>query len=219
MTKHTISPLEKTLNAWALVLIIWSVYRTKFMLPAWLDEFVIKPLVFITPVYIFFQKVEPKAFLEAIWLNTNNLKKNLILSVVLGLFFAATIAFSRYTQTGVMPRILGNLSTAGFATALAITFATAVSEEILSRGFVVKRLYESSQNFFSSVFLGSVLFLILHIPIIMTNYKLTGSYLLIFMATEFFLSLINSIVFLEQKSLIPPILIHAFYNIAILMYI
>jgi membrane protease YdiL (CAAX protease family) len=100
-----------------------------------------------------------------------------------------------------------------------ITFATAITEEIFARGFILKRLYEEWGNSYSAAFFSSLLFLIIHIPILITNLKLSGNLLLLFFATDFILSLVNSFVFLERKSLVAPILIHALYNIAILFYL
>ena len=44
--KENVSPLQKSLNVWAIILILWSIYRANFgtSLPTWLDEFLVKPL-------------------------------------------------------------------------------------------------------------------------------------------------------------------------------
>jgi membrane protease YdiL (CAAX protease family) len=97
--------------------------------------------------------------------------------------------------------------------------ATGISEEILSRGFVLKRLYEDSKNILTSSFFASILFFFLHVPILFTNIKLTGNLLLFFMVTDIILSLFNSFVFLIRKSLFLPIFIHALYNITLLLFI
>lgn len=216
--KHKVSPLEKTLNTWAIILIIWSIYRTKFSLPIWADEFVAKPLIFLLPVYIYIKREEAGAILQNIWFKTKNLAGDISMSILIGVFFAATILFARFVQSGGAVQS-ETLQENGILLTLLIILATAVSEEVLSRGFVLKRLFESSHNIYSSSFLGSILFVIMHIPIIMTNYNLSGSLILIFLSTEFFLSLVNSFVFLDRKSLLPVILIHAFYNLAIIMYV
>jgi len=93
--------------------------------------------------------------------------------------------------------------------------ATGITEEILSRGFVLKKLYEQSKNVYSSTFFASVLFFFLHVPILFANPRINGTMLLMFMTTDLLLSMINGIIFLEKKSLTAPILIHAFYNIII----
>ncbi|KXK10828.1 MAG: hypothetical protein UZ22_OP11002000589 [Microgenomates bacterium OLB23] len=62
------STIQRVLNVWAIVLIIWSIYRTKLALPEWFDELIAKPLVFVLPVYYSIIKYEQKPFFEQIWL-------------------------------------------------------------------------------------------------------------------------------------------------------
>jgi membrane protease YdiL (CAAX protease family) len=96
---------------------------------------------------------------------------------------------------------------------------TGISEEILSRGFVLKWLYAESKNIYTASFFASILFFFLHVPILFTNLKLTGNLLLMFMAMDMILSLVNSFVFLERKNLVLPILIHTFYNLSIILFL
>jgi len=221
MKKKPVSPTQKVLNLWAVILIIWSVYRAKFFMPEWFDEFIAKPLVFVLPVYLYIKKVEKKDFLPSILLTTKNIFKDIYLAIIIGFVFALSAFFSNYLKHGgflfnatVIYSTSQKLSTYFF-----IASATGFSEEILSRGFILKRLYEESGNLYTSSFISSILFFILHIPILFTNLKLTGGLLLLFMITDLILSLANSFIFLERKSLILPILIHAFYNLAVILYV
>ena len=93
--------------------------------------------------------------------------------------------------------------------------ATGITEEILSRGFVLKKLYEESKNIYTASFFASILFFFLHVPILFANTKITGGMLLMFMTTDMLLSMVNGLIFLQKKSLVIPIFIHAFYNIII----
>ena len=62
--KQKTSPTQKALNVWAIVLIIWALYRAKFRtdLPIWFDEFIAKPAVFILPIYYYISRYEKKNF-------------------------------------------------------------------------------------------------------------------------------------------------------------
>lgn len=220
MSKKPLSPTQRVLNLWAIILIVWSIYRSKFSFPEWFDEFIAKPLVFVLPVYLYIKKVERKKFFPSLWLTTKNIFKEIYLGIFIGFVFVVSAFLSNYIKHGDLfftsPVALTwqNLLTIFFT-----PFATGFSEEILSRGFILKRLYEESKNLYNSVFLSSVLFFILHIPILFTNLKLTGNLLLFFMTTDFILSLANSFIFLERKNLILPILVHAFYNLAVALYL
>ncbi len=212
-----VSTLQRVLNVWAIVLIIWSVYRTKLLLPEWFDELIAKPLVFILPVYYSIKHFEQKPFFQQIWLKKKTILTDTYTGVFVGLIFIVAAFFSNYIRLGNLSFIEGVLNT-NLVVAGILTLATAISEEILSRGFILKRLYEESSNMYSSSLIASTLFLVLHIPILFTIPNLSGSLLLLFLATDFILSLVNSFIFLDRKSLLAPILIHAFYNFAILFY-
>ena len=98
-----------------------------------------------------------------------------------------------------------------------ISFASSFTEEALSRGFVLKRMYEESRNPFTAIFFSSFLFFFLHIPILFTS-NLYGIDLLKVMMTDLLLSFAVSFAYLERKSLLVPILIHAFYNLSIYLF-
>ena len=63
MKDKKVTPTQKALNLWAVILIVWSVYRTYFKLPEWFDEFVAKPVVFVLPVLVYIKSVEKKEIL------------------------------------------------------------------------------------------------------------------------------------------------------------
>ena len=215
--KKAVTPTQKALNLWAVILIVWSVYRTYFKLPEWFDEFVAKPAVFVLPVFVYIKWVEKKEILSSLYLN-KNLKvflKEFFISLGIGslLLLTALIAvYLRFKKIGLFGHFPGfNQLTLIFITAL----ATGITEEILSRGFVLKRLYEESKNVYSSTFFASILFFFLHVPILFASSKINGSMLLVFMVTDLLLSMVTGLIMIQRKSLTVPILIHAFYNVVV----
>lgn len=218
MMGRKIPKIQQVLNLYGLILFLWSIYRWKLGFPTWFDEFIAKPIVFVLPVYIFITHIEKKGFVNDIWLKTKDFLGDLAISGFLGVTFVGSALFANYIRTGSLD-ISPDLASGGLLLAILIPFATAISEEILARGFILKRFFEDSGNVYISAFNASVLFLILHIPILFTIPDLRGSLLIMFLATDFILGLVNSFVYLDRKSLVAPILIHAFYNIAILLYI
>ena len=76
--KKPITPTQRMLNMWAIILILWSVYRTYYgtELPIWFDEFVAKPLIFIFPLVVYIQKIEKKAFLASIDFKLKGIKSD-----------------------------------------------------------------------------------------------------------------------------------------------
>jgi membrane protease YdiL (CAAX protease family) len=215
--KKKITSTQKALNLWAVILIIWSIYRTYFKLPEWFDEFFAKPLVFVLPVLIYIRSVEKKEILSSLFINKNfkSFIKEFFISFGVGLillFTALLSVYLRFKKVG----LFGHFPEFNqFGLIILTALATGITEEILSRGFVLKRLYEESKNAYSSSFFASILFFFLHVPILFTNNKISGNILLMFMATDLLLSMVSGLIMIQRKSLTVPILIHAFYNVVV----
>jgi membrane protease YdiL (CAAX protease family) len=212
--KQKTSPVQKILNLWAIILIVWAFYRAKLQMPAWFDEFIAKPLVFVLPVYYYIIKREKLNFFEGIGFYRKRIAKDFVIGTIIGLAIITTLILTLVLQNKKLsPPLSGQLLILA-----AISFAAAVSEEILSRGFVLKRLYQDSKNKFSASFLASILYFFLHIPILFTNPNLTQHILLLYMVIEIIFSFIISLIFLDYGLLIA-ILIHFFYSFALSLLI
>lgn len=219
--KQKSSPLQKALNIWAIILIVWSVYRAQFKvdLPIWFDEFIAKPLIFILPVYYYIRQIEKRDFFSGIELHFKKIKEDVLLGLAIGLiFFASVLLSSLFNSSKTMGVNLKDWSFYYLIFYLLLSFATSISEEVLSRGFVLKRLYEDSRNIFSASFFGSILFFFLHVPILFTNDKIVGTMLLRVLTTDLILSFAISLIFIQRRSLIIPIIIHTFYNFSIYLF-
>jgi len=67
--------------------------------------------------------------------------------------------------------------------------------------------------------LGTILFVLLHVPILVTTLKLHGVTLVLFFVTDFVLGLANSLLFYNTRSLVAPILVHLFWNMTVALYL
>lgn len=218
MADKQVSPTQRVLNVWAVILIIWSIYRANLHLPEWFDEFIAKPTVFILPVFYYISVVEKKEFFSSLWFSTKKIFGDIVWATIIGSVFFGSILFANFLKAKQIG-FNGSYGLLQLILIILMALATAASEEILSRGFVLKRLYEDSKNIYTSSFFASVLFFFLHVPMLFTNIRFTGNLILLFMATDMILSLVNSFAFLQRRSLIVPILIHAFYNLSIILFI
>lgn len=215
--KEKTSPVQKALNLWAMILIVWAIYRAKFTMPEVFDEFIAKPLVFVLPVIYYIKNIDKKPIFKSLYLNfkINIIIRDLFHSLLVGGAFAVAIFLAFYIREKKII-LLDNFPGISYFLVMFFTaLATGLTEEILSRGFILKKLYEESKNIYSSTFFASVLFFFLHVPMLFTDPKINGSILLMFMTIDLLLSMINGIIFLWRKSLIAPILIHTFYNLII----
>jgi len=68
-------------------------------------------------------------------------------------------------------------------------------------------------------FFSSLLFLLLHLPIVFFVLKFSGLTLVIYLFSVFVLSLVNCFLFRLRGSLLAPLLVHAFWNMTIALYL
>jgi membrane protease YdiL (CAAX protease family) len=210
--------LEPIYHIWGWILLVWSLYRYFFKLPEWLDEFVAKPLVFVFPV-LWYVLVKEKRRLESIGLTGKNFFNSVYIGLGFGMVFAieGVIAHTmKYGKMDVNP--IAAFQQYGFFL-IVLSAATAICEEILSRGFIFNRIYEKTKNLPYAAFIGSILFVLLHVPILVTSTKLVGMTLILFIVTDFVLAYANSVLFITTGSLIAPILVHIFWNMTVSLYL
>jgi len=220
--KESVSSSQKALNIWAIILIMWSIYRANFgvSLPIWMDEFIVKPLFFILPVVWYITQKEKKDFFKRVELHFKTFFPDIGLGIIFGTLFLLVGYFGSFLKTNSLPHFsMNQFFSVSALSLLGIAFATSTSEEILSRGFVLKHLYEESKNFTHAILISSVLFFFLHIPILFTTEHITGLMLLQVMATDLALSMVVSFLYLKRKSLLLPIIIHMFYILSLTLFV
>ena len=213
--------LKHIYNLWAVILIIWAVYRVYVpVMPEWVDELISKPLVFVGPILWYVARIEHRP-LSSIGITRGNLGRDIKIGLGFGMVFALegivanAIKHGQLSFAPVIP-----VEGFGIMMAVILSVATAVSEEILSRGFVFGRLLEYYQNnLVKASSIGAILFLLLHVPIMFTSLKLTGSTLAIFILTDVIIAFATSILYSETKTLTVPILVHAFWNMTVALYL
>ncbi len=219
--KQEVSPVQKVLNTWAIVLILWSAYRVYFgtELPIWFDELIAKPLIFLIPIYLYITHFERKNLLKSLDLWNKETRSGVLFGGAVGGLFLL-IGGIIYTLSHPLSPSSFSLHILGTVLGyIAIAFATSFSEELLSRGFVLKRLYEESKHSWMSVLFASFLFFFLHIPMLLTHPDLQGSVLLQVMMTDILLSLTVSTLYLYKRSVWTPIVIHACYSLSLYLFL
>lgn len=194
-------------------------YRYYFHLPEWTDEFIVKPLVFVLPVLWYVRRVE-KRNLESIGLTGKNFFSSMYIGLGLGFLFAIEgIAANaiKYGQLQIIP--IEAFKQYGLGFMILLSMATAVSEEILNRGLLFRRILEDKKSVPYAALLSTAMFAVLHIPILVTSLKLQGLTLALFFMTDIVLGLANSLLYYNTGSLVAPILVHIFWNMTVAMYL
>lgn len=217
--QSVIDRTESTYHVWGWIVLLWAFYRYFFRFPEWVDEFVFKPLVFVAPVLMFVITRE-KRKLDSLGLTNKNLFQSLYIGLGFGFIFGLEgIAANaiKYGRLQITP--IDAFAQYGMGMLLLLSTATAFSEEVLSRGFVFTRLLEGKKGLLTSAFLSTLMFVVLHIPILAFSLKLQGSALLLFFITDFVLGFANALLLYNTGSLVAPILVHIFWNMTVALYL
>jgi membrane protease YdiL (CAAX protease family) len=210
---------EWVFQFWAWQLLVWSLYRYFFKFPEPIDEFIVKPIVFILPVLFFVWRKEKRSF-STIGITMHNFTQSILIGLGFGLLFSGEAMFANIMKYGSLtisatPAVVQN----GIPLLVVLSLATAISEEVLSRGFFFSRLFESTKNMLYSALMSTLLFVAFHIPILLTSLKFQGTTLILFFLTSFILGLTNSFMYHKNRSLVAPILIHLFWNMTVSVFL
>ena len=221
-TPHTQpgTSLEPIFQMWGWILLVWSLYRYFLQgTPEWVDEFIAKPLVFVVPVLWYVYKKEKRTIASL-----GITKKKFFSSFYIGLGFGVIFALEglvvnalKYGSLQIQP--IQSFVQYGLISLLVFSLATGFTEELLNRGFLFGRLYEKTKNLGYAAFLSTTLFVLLHVPILVTSLKLQGPILVLFFITNFILGLVNSLLYFNTGSLVAPILVHVFWNMTVALYL
>lgn len=217
--KEQLSPLEPVYRVWGWVLLVWALYRYYIRLPEWADEFIVKPIIFLLPVFIYVAKKE-KRLLSSVGLTFQNFGISLALGLGFGMLFVAEGLLANYFKYGFLKiNPIAVFEQYGLGYLVLLSLATAISEEVLNRGFLFNRIYEKSKNLPFAVLLSTVFFVALHVPILVTALNLQGTVLVIFFITNIILGVANSLLFFNTGSVVAPILVHIFWNLTASMFL
>lgn len=214
MTKSEISPTQKTLNVWAIVLIIWSFYRVTFKssFPIWIDECIAKPLVFLFPLYWYIVKVKKQPFFKGVGFKKKELGTDVLSGLAIG---------SLFIGMAILVRAMKGLTFSSFHISVETmiwvfsTIMAAASEQILSTGFIFKRLSSESKNIIQALVISALLFFFLHVPVLFGGDKISSSTLIQVIVLNTVMSLTTSIIFLMRKNTVAPIIVYALYLLSL----
>lgn len=211
--------VESTYRVWGWIVLIWALYRYFVHLPEWADEFIFKPMVFVVPL-LWYLKNREKRSVESIGITGKNLFSSIYIGLGFGFVFAIEGLMAnaiKYGKLQILP--IAAFEQYGLGMLLMLSAATAISEEVLSRGFVFSRLIEGKKGLMHAAFVSTLMFVVLHIPILAFSSKLQGTALLLFFVTDFVLGFANSLLLYNTGSLVAPILVHIFWNMTVALYL
>src|SRR3989344_2558551 len=197
------------------VLIVWGFYRMLFKLPEEIEELLIKPFLWLLPVAYFVHK--EKGDFTSLGVSIKNLFPAIYVSLSLGIIFAiegALINFVRYDGSDFS----ANLGSLSFISALGISLATAISEEITFRGYLFKIIWYVLENEWAANLLTSFIWALVHIPVAIFWWELDASNTFIFLFLTTIFGIGSAFVFARTKNVLSSILLHVLWSWPIVLF-
>ncbi len=199
------------------LLLVWGFYRVLFRLPDQLEELVIKPVVWLIPVF-YLTFVQEKNNLESLGITLKNLFPAVYFSIALGALFGVVAMVLNFVKYGGMFNFGANLGNLPLLSSVGISFATAFSEEITFRGYIMGRLWKALDNEIMANIITSILWTIIHIPVTIFIMKLNLAAAFVYLTLTCIYSIGAGFVYARTKNVFAPIFLHVLWEWPIILF-
>ena len=207
--------LKHAIAFYAYLLVVWGFYRLLFQAPAPLEELVVKPIVWLVPLYFLVR--HERASFASIGIVFNNFFRVVYFVLSLGFVFSTFAVLVNYLKYSGL-NFAANLGEVTFFGALGLSFITAISEEITFRGYLLTRLLPAAKSELVANLVISFGWSLIHLPIAVLDWKLDPFSLAVYSFVVFLFSLGTTFVFLRTRNIAAPILLHVLWQWPIILF-
>ncbi len=207
--------LKDSISLFVFLFVVWGFYRLFFQLPQEVEELVLKPAIWLGATFFFFKRGHLK--LENLGITTKNLFPAIYLSLALGSLFAIEAIVTNFVKYGHL-NFQANLGTLGIFSSLGISFATAISEEITFRGYIFTRLSLVFKNEFTSNIITSVLWTVIHVPVMIFVWKYNFATSIVYIFLTFVFGLGSTYLYSRTRNISSSILLHVLWEWPIMLF-
>lgn len=177
------------------VFLTWTLYRFIYPENIMLDEVLIKPLLWLSPIFFVVR-------LKSLGLT----KRNFVKPLLLGIFFGFLTSFERLTFNH---NLVYQFSFLYIVTSL----FTAITEEVFFRGYLLNRWLKSRLPIPLILFANGLLFTLFHVPFAIFKLHYWGFDLFTYLGSNFIFGFVDVILFYYTGSLYSSIANHFIWNI------
>lgn len=197
------------------ILIVWGFYRVLFKFPDNIEDFLIKPLFWLIPVYILVKK--EKLGWSSVGITTKNLFPSIYSALALGIFLTFVgVAMNFIKYKGF--NLLSDIGPTPFWTLLPLSLATGISEEITFRGYIFNRVWSALGDEWKANYIVSFVWAVIHLPIALFWWKLNIAGTLGILLLTFLFGVGSSFVFARTKNIAASILLHMLWEWPIILF-
>jgi len=215
MQQKAILQLKHVVVLYTFLLLVWGFYRLLFQLPEVLEEFLIKPIIWLGPMFYLLRK--EKLPWVSIGVTNKNLFPTIYLALILGAIFSVEGVIVNYLKYGSV-EFYANLGESPFFLIIAISLVTAVVEELVFRGFIFSRLWQIIKNEWTANLVTAVAWVLIHLPIAILDWDFNPVNLITYALLVFVYSVGASFVFARTKNVFSAILLNFLWQWPIILF-
>lgn len=217
LDEESIQFLRRTLAVYSVIFIFWGLYRLLLRLPIFIEELLIKPLVYVPPALSVVEQERGarKGRLKVFGFRKSGLFLSIYFGLTLGVSFFLAVGLGGLIFSGSEVLKISQFSLLGVLHLLAVSLATAFWEQFIFSGFFLLRFWRIFKDEWLSATLTAILFTLLHLPIILLDSSFYLLLILIQLVLLFMVGFGNAILMLRTRNIMAPILSHAFWALAL----
>lgn len=197
------------------ILIVWGFYRVLFKLPDNIEEIILKPVIWLTPLFFLLRREKLK--ISSLGITLKNLFPAIYLSLGLGAIFAIEAIFLNFLKYKTF-NFGANIGQGGLILSLLISFATAFSEEVSFRGYIFNRLWGVLNNEWLANIITSFIWALVHIPVTIFVWKLSLSAAALYLFLTFLFGLGSAFIFARTKNVFSSVFLHVLWQWPIILF-
>ncbi len=197
------------------LILVWGFYRFLFQLPEEVEELIVKPLLWLVPMYFFVRK--EGYGISSLGFTLKNLFPAVYFSIGLGAIFVIEGLVVNFLKYGSI-NFAVNIGSLPFMTSLGLSFATAFSEETAFRGYIFNRLWFVLKNEWTANLITTAIWTGIHAPIAFFVWKLSLSASLVYLFLTAIFGLGSAFVFARTKNVFGSIFLHVLWEWPIILF-
>jgi len=197
------------------LVLIWAFYRFLFQLPDNVEELVVKPVLWLVPIFWLTNKEGLK--LSSLGITFKNFFSSIYLSIGLGTVFVAEGLLANFLKYGHF-NFGANIGSMSLMASLGLSFATAISEETAFRGYIFGRLLMTLKSETMANAVQTILWTAIHIPIafFVWGYTLPQGIVYLFVTALFGFG--SAYIFARTKNVAGSVLLHVLWEWPIILF-
>jgi len=213
--KYKLESLKHTTILSAYLVVVWGLYRLIFRFPDEIEEFVIKPLLWLIPVFYFVSK--ERQGLSSLGVTLKKLFPAIYSALALGGLFVLEAVIVNYIKHKGFD-FSANIGSGAFLSSFWLSFPTAVTEELTFRGYIFTRLWKDFNSEWLANIITTCVWTLIHIPITFFVWKLDATAAITYLVLTSIFAVGSAFIFARTKNIFSSILLHILWEWPIILF-